>query len=158
MAKYKELIGAVFFVLFSVFYIVFSFSIPVRPMTTPRLVPQMAGGLILVLSLIHLIMSAIKLKNKPPVNSESNSSAGQSVSNYTKVVLTLLFLVLYIIGLSTLGFIISTFVFLIAQIFLLAPKEKRKPLPILLPAAICTGAIYFLFGYVFSVALPFGIF
>ena len=155
MTKYKDLVGAVFFVLFSVFYLIFSFSIPVRPLTNPRLVPQMAGGLILALSLIHFFISVIKLKDKP--SGDSGEKTQQPVSDYRKVVLTLLFLVLYIIGLSTLGFIISTFVFLTAQIFLFAPKEKRKPLPILLPAAICTAVVYFLFSYVFSVSLPFGI-
>ena len=157
MTRYREIIGSVFFVVFSLFYIIFSFSIPVRPGTNSRLVPHLAGGTILGLSLINFVICVVKQRKNPPAAVTGNREE-KPASDYKKVLLTLILLSMYVIGLSTLGFLISTFVFLSAQIFLFAPKEKRKPLPILLPSAICTVVIYYLFRHVFSVSLPYGMF
>jgi hypothetical protein len=143
-----------FIIAVAVVYIGMSFTIPVRALTiSARLVPQAAGGLLLVLAVINLLLGIKNLKKVLPDNAQTNAP----VSNYKKVILTLVFIALYTTGLSVLGFLIGSFLFLCAQIFLLAPKEKRKPIVIGVSAATCTGIIYFLFQIVFKVNLPAGI-
>ena len=161
MRQKAELIASVFFALFSLFFLVFSVTIPVRPLTvSARIVPQMVGGTIFVLSVAHICISFIKWIRKPvvPVSSEETNTEKQAVSNYLSVFLTLLFLSLYILGLSLFGFIISTFIFLSAQGFLLAPKprNKKRIFTLLLVSAICTIVIYLIFRQCFKVALPTG--
>ena len=159
MKKYGEIVSSGFFVLLSTFYLIHSLSIPIRPLTiSSRLVPQLAGGIMLVLAATHLVISLVKLRR---VQVQAVASGGgnseRQKSNYRNVILTLVFITLYVIGLSTLGFLISTFLFLTAQSFLLAPKDKKKPLFILLASVIFTVSIYFLFRHVFNVSLPRGL-
>jgi cytochrome b561 len=134
-----------------------SFSIPVRALTiSARLVPQLAGFALLLLSVINLGLGIKNLKKTPPApNAETGTD--KAASSYKKVALTLVFIALYAAGLSVFGFLISSFLFLCAQIFLLSPKEKRKPLIVGMSALVCTAAIYVLFQMVFHVNLPAGI-
>ena len=159
MKKYGEILSAGFFVLLSLFYLIHSFGIPIRPLTiSSRLVPQLAGGTMLVLASAHLVISLFKMRGKSARASTSGSGGSEGLikSNYKNVLLTLALITLYVIGLSTLGFLVSTFLFLTAQSFLLAPKDKKKPLFILLSSIIFTASIYFLFRHIFNVSLPRG--
>ncbi|MCL2380528.1 MAG: tripartite tricarboxylate transporter TctB family protein [Treponema sp.] len=160
MKKYGEVISAGFFVLLSLFYLVHSLGIPIRPLTiSSRLVPQLAGGTMFVLAALHLTLSLFKVfKSKPQAVavSSSDNTETRDKSNPKNVILTLVFITLYVIGLSTLGFLISTVLFLFAQGFLLAPKEKRKPVLIVLASVVCTATIYILFRHAFNVSLPRG--
>ena len=159
MKKYGEVISAGFFVLLSLFFLVHSLSIPIRPLTiSSRLVPQLAGGTMFVLAAVHLTLSLLKIlksKHQAPAVS-SGDTAEKGISNPRNVILTLGFITLYVIGLSTLGFLISTVLFFAAQSFLLAPKEKRKPVIIVLASVACTATIYILFRHAFNVSLPRG--
>ncbi len=156
MIKRKgEIYSAVFFVVFSLVYFIIAFTITVHSRATnARLVPQLAGCLLFILSLINLRQSVVdrKLGGTAAVQEKALQK-----SNYRHVLLTLLFIALYIAGLSFLGFLISTVLFLCAQMLLLAPQDKRKPVHIIAVSLVCTGIIYYLFQYTFHVTLPSGL-
>jgi putative tricarboxylic transport membrane protein len=154
MRKHADISSALFIIVVAVTYFGMSFTIPVRALTiSARLVPQAVGVLLIVLATINLVLG---IKNLKKARSDGAQADGP-VSNYKKVALTLLFITIYTTGLAPIGFLISSFLFLCAQIFLLAPKEKRKPVVIGVSAVACTGVIYFLFQIVFKVNLPSGI-
>ena len=60
---------------------------------------------------------------------------------------------LYMAALEPLGFIVSSYLFMVACMWLLG---SRKPLTIAIVSAACLGAIYVVFQTAFSVVLPAG--
>ncbi|MCH3950382.1 MAG: tripartite tricarboxylate transporter TctB family protein [Acidaminococcus sp.] len=95
---------------------------------------------------------------KELAQAEKNENAGKI--NNKDVVLTVVFLILYVIGLTYLGFIISTFIYIVAQSELMTLKAKRKQglIKSIILAAVATAAIYFLFNNLLSLLLPVGVF
>ena len=66
-------------------------------------------------------------------------------------------LIIYMALLSTLGFMISSVLFLIATMLLLTPAEKRNiPLILILSVVVSVG-VYYLFVYGLDMVLPRGI-
>ena len=72
-------------------------------------------------------------------------------------IITLVFIAIYIWLMKPLGFILSTMIYLFAQIMLIAPSEKRKPVFILILSVLVSVALYAVFVKGFSVMLPAGI-
>lgn len=70
---------------------------------------------------------------------------------------TLVLIALYIVCMRPLGFILATFLYLCAQLFLFVSPRKRRTAFILLLSAVFSASVYFLFKYAFSVMLPAGI-
>ena len=74
---------------------------------------------------------------------------------------SLILSLVYVFVLQPVGFIISTFVYLFGQIFVLAPDEKRTKKDIILYLIIDVVfvlVVFFLFRYGFKIVLPAGIF
>ncbi|HCJ76753.1 MAG TPA: hypothetical protein DHV88_10305 [Roseburia sp.] len=95
---------------------------------------------------------------KELAQAEKNENSGEI--NNKDVILTVLFLILYVIGLAYLGFIISTIIYIIAQSELMTQKAKRKKgiVKSIILAVVATAAIYFLFNNLLSLLLPVGVF
>lgn len=73
---------------------------------------------------------------------------------------TLGLIALYLFALKPVGFLLSTFVYLTAQMFILAPREKRGKKDIALfvfLSAVTALAVYLVFVKVFYLMLPAGI-
>ena len=73
---------------------------------------------------------------------------------------TLALIALYLFTLKPVGFLLSTFVYLILQMFVLAPREKRGKKDIALYvfiSAVTALAVYLVFVKVFYLMLPAGI-
>lgn len=79
--------------------------------------------------------------------------------NYKDIVLTVIFLVIYLIAMENIGFIAATFIYLVAQIILMTKKTERKkkaPFTLILSAVAAVG-IYYLFSSVLGLILPTGL-
>lgn len=85
------------------------------------------------------------------------TAAPQDSANYRKVVLTLFLIALYTIMFQHLGFVTSTFIYLILQMFTLSDKAERNSKTATVVAAIATVCLYYLFTHAFLVAFPVGI-
>ena len=86
---------------------------------------------------------------------------GPDDSDYKRVLSSLILSLVYVFVLQPVGFIISTFVYLFGQIFVLAPDEKRTKKDIILYLIIDVVfvlVVFFLFRYGFKIVLPAGIF
>jgi len=186
--KRKEALSSIFFAVLSVVYFCGTFSIRgynafgVTVLSSAS-VPRALAVALLVLSLIHL-HSALRTNNsakdeaqnaehtdaadmknvqgvdieKELAQAEKNENSGEV--NNKDVILTVLFLILYVIGLAYLGFIISTIIYIIAQSELMTQKAKRKKgiVKSVILAVVATAAIYFLFNNLLSLLLPVGVF
>ena len=184
--KRKEALSSIFFAVLSVVYFCGTFSIRgynafgVTVLSSAS-VPRALAVALLVLSLIHLhsalrtnnsakdeaqnAADAADMKNvqgvdieKELAQAEKNENSGEV--NNKDVILTVLFLILYVIGLAYLGFIISTIIYIIAQSELMTQKAKRKKgiVKSVILAVVATAAIYFLFNNLLSLLLPVGVF
>lgn len=125
----------------------------------PRLDAIFIGVLGLII-LISGIKDARKAKQSPQ-DTQDASPSFWSVGGNRCLVYTLVLIALYVGFLDAIGFIITSIVYLIAQMWVLAPNDKRTLKDIglyALIAVITSCSLYYLFVNVFYLLLPAGIF
>ena len=179
----KELwIGIIFFVL-SIVYFAGSFAIPSysgygQQTVDSKFMPRFLGIMLAILSVIQIIISYIKLKQS--TNGKSTGSTelhtgsvtasnvddakknfdedayikGSSVHSIIVIGVLLLF---YVATFKSLGFIVSSIIFLFCTILFLTPKEKRNWFIMLSLSIGVPIIVYFLFVSGFKLKLPPGI-
>jgi hypothetical protein len=168
MTKKSELGIGIFFLSLSCLYLAGSFSISTfNPFgnrgLTSRSIPQLIGGLMLILSLIQIIGSAIKRKDQteknPPVSGETAKERFRFTKTTGRLLLSLLCMCAYIFFYQRLGFILASVLFLLAETFLLTPEEKRKKWAafIVCFSIILPVGVYLLFTKPLSLFLPRGL-
>lgn len=104
------------------------------------------------------VYNTVKKKRKEKVNNTENESL-EAVDrpDYGRVILTLVFSLLYVALLKPLGFVISSILYLELQMCIMSQKEKRKPVKFLLISVISVMVIYFVFHNLLQLMLPNGI-
>ena len=120
----------------------------------PDFMPTVAGTLILVLSVILLVQAVRGLRKNP------DGAYERDESDYRRVILSLILILLYVFLLKPVGFILCTLVYLFCQIYVLAPDSSRtrKDIPVyLITDVIFTLIVYYLFRLGFKIVLPTGI-
>ena len=90
-------------------------------------------------------------------NTENESLEAVDRPDYGRVILTLVFSLLYVALLKPLGFVISSILYLELQMCIMSQKEKRKPVKFLLISVISVMVIYFVFHNLLQLMLPNGI-
>lgn len=86
---------------------------------------------------------------------------GPEKADYKRVLTSFIIILVYVFVLKSVGFIISTLVYLPVQMFILAPEERRgkkNVIQLLLTDVLFTFVVFFLFRYGFKIVLPAGIF
>ena len=139
--KFGDLIVSVFYLILGVVMIV---------------MPTVVGILILVLATILLVQSIGKLRKGGVLSEEEEKDH----SDYRRVLESLVLTTIYVNVLKPVGFLISTFVYLCLQIYVLAPNDKRTKKDIVkfvVISLIFTVVVYVLFRYGFKIILPTGI-
>jgi len=168
--NHKQEIGTgLFFLLLSVFYIGHSFTIKSfdpfgNSFLTSQAIPQVIGGLVVVVSVIHIIISVKKLQREKALPIQDTVTQAGSVSiqfgkSFWMTLVTILLIGAYIFCFTRLGFILSSVLYLLPQIFVLTPAEKRKQFAaFIVGVSILTPVgLYFLFTKVLSMFLPRGL-
>ena len=154
--KCRDLILGVFLLALGIFYTVYAQQIKTRPKLTPsyagaRVFPTLLGILLIILSVCMILQSIRKLKTDNPEEAQKMSKV-----DLFSILLTFAAMVIYIIILPYLGFMISTVIFLFAQITILAPKEKRNYLLFAIVAVVFTIIAFIAFRIGLSQLLPRG--
>lgn len=184
--KRKEIWTSVFFIGLSIVYFCGTFSIRdynafgVTVLSSAS-VPRALAIILLILSLLHIAQVMLDSKSQKNdctndrittndkeiqgVDIQKELAEAEKMENAGKVcnqdvVLTVVFLILYVICLVYLGFIISTLIYIVIQSELMTQKDKRKKgfIKSAILAGIATVTIYFLFNNMLSLLLPVGIF
>ena len=156
--KSRDLILGVVMLLFSGFYLYFSQQIVTRPKLVPsfasaRIMPNLLGGLLAILSVICIIQGIRKLKTTPDETAEEKTDKGDLLA----VVLTFAVIIGYTLILQPLGFCLSTVIFLFLQMIILAPTDKRNYLLFAVVAVAFTAVVYVAFRVGLQQLLPRGI-
>ena len=151
----KDIIsGAVLFIL-SLIMFVYSFSIrQVFPMgVSSGFFPKIVAVFLAVVS-VFIVIKGLRnrAREKEPETKTDEKKAAHVV------VMTLCLLAFYVSFLQTLGFILTTFIFLVCQFAVLAAKEQRNWFAFVVLAAVVSFGTYYAFYNLFHLILPIGIF
>lgn len=152
--KKREKWSGLFMLVFALFYMLLSLKIPETKsqLFDSRFIPILIGCCMILNGLFY---SLSVFRNKEEKFEEVNK-----VKDFDKktVISTFIAIISYILLYDILGFIISTFIFLIFEINILSPKYVNKNQKLyLIIAGIFSVGLYILFFYGFSIFLPKGI-
>lgn len=158
--KYGDLVVGIFYAALGIALIVGAGMLPKSKVMEigPDFMPRVVGTVILVLALLLLFWTVRNFKKHA---AEVDASGYKDTSDYKRVLGSLLAAIIYVNILEPVGFIISTLVYLIVQIYILAPdanRTKKDIVSYLIIDVVFTIVVYFLFRYGFKIVLPAGIF
>ena len=143
--KYGDIIVGVFFMLLSAAMLVMAKMLPKSTVMT----------FVLAAALVFL-----NIKNMKIYVAQAEAE-GPEKADYKRVLTSFIIILVYVFVLKSVGFIISTLVYLPVQMFILAPEERRgkkNVIQLLLTDVLFTFVVFFLFRYGFKIVLPAGIF
>lgn len=168
MKKYSEVIGGVVLFVLSAVYFAMAFGIKQFNAGQPGIVtsdfmPKIYGVAVMVLSAILILRGIRDLKadRQVEMGQEEVSGKKRKLPVEPEILLTFLFLILYVGLLESVGFIIMSVLFVMGIAYILLPYDKRTKkmyLIILVSGTIFTVAITLIFVKGFSLTLPMGIF
>jgi hypothetical protein len=168
MNRKQEIGTGLFFLVLAALYLAGSLSISSfdpfgnSPLTS-RAIPQLIGGLMAFLSVIHIAGNALKPKGPHDETVQEAEATGKRRFGLDRsgrlMLFSVLFMCVYIFFFTRLGFILSTALFLLAEIFLLIPAEKRKSWAAFIVSfsAVLPVLLYLLFTKPLSMFLPVGL-
>jgi Tripartite tricarboxylate transporter TctB family. len=151
LTKHRDLLAGAFLVLMGVVMQIASWSIPrgVSMNYGADVMPKMVSALLALFGVAVVLQSRFLVR--------SGETKAAKPGNGKAVVLSLVFLAVYIGLLSRVGFIIMTALYLFAQTLLYAPREKRNHLLFAVISVVVTVAVYLIFAKGFKLILPYGV-
>lgn len=157
--KYGDIVVSVFFMVLSAAMIVMAKMLPKSKVMDigPDFMPLVIGTVTLILSAILLFLSVKNFKKHVAEIDPSSIEA----CDYKRVLSSVILVLIYVFTMKPIGFIISTLVFLLLQMYVLSPDDERTKKDVVKLAiidVIFTMVVFFLFRYGFKIVLPAGIF
>lgn len=163
----NDVVSGIVLCVFAAGYYIMATQIKIMKMLASTLldassVPKLWGVLLFLLGVFLLIrgsreISRAKKEGYVPVKRTAKEQAAAFFKANSQVILMFAALALFIALMTPLGFLISCFLFLLAEFNILARKEERKPVVSVLLALAASLLIYALFKYAFHMPLPSGI-
>lgn len=149
--KKKNILTSVVFLAFGAF--VYVQSLGIKHMMAndvgSAFFPKVISVAMIAVAAIRLAM-ALREPEAEKKDDQNNDAKGGLI--------TILLILVYVLAFNSVGFLISTAIYLFLQMLVLTPAEKRK-LPLLIGISIVAPLfIYTLFVYVINTPLPKGIF
>ncbi len=156
--KSRDLILGIVMLLFSGFYLFFALQIKTRPKLTPgyasaQIMPTILGILLAILSVFCIIQGVRQMK--APATGEETAKK-KDRGDIMAVVYTFAVIIGYVLILPTLGFILSTILYLFLQMIILAPPSKRNYLLFAIVAVVFTALVFVAFRVGLQQMLPRG--
>ena len=157
--KCRDLILGIVMLLFSGFYLFNARQIKTRPKLTPsyasaQIMPTLLGVLLAILSVVCIVQGIRQLKT---AGDTETSAKKKDRGDIMAVVFTFAVIIGYIIVLPTLGFILSTILYLFLQMIILAPAAKRNYVLFAIVAVVFTALVFVAFRIGLQQLLPRGI-
>ena len=157
--KYGDIIVGVFFMLLSAAMLVMAKMLPKSTVMDigPDFMPMCIGVMTFVLAADLVFLNIKNMK----IYVAQAEAEGPEKADYKRVLTSFIIILVYVFVLKSVGFIISTLVYLPVQMFILAPEERRgkkNVIQLLLTDVLFTFVVFFLFRYGFKIVLPAGIF
>lgn len=156
--KYDELALGILFLVISVVYYIGATNLPGSKLFAvgADFVPKIYGTGMFLLSIAFILFGLKKVK----AYQNKEIATEEFPAEYDRVLRVAAVFILYILAFNFLGFVLSTFAFMVVEMLLFAPDGKRRRKDILvyvLISAICSVGLYYAFRSGFHVLLPKGI-
>lgn len=156
--KYKDFGSGLFMLLLGLALFISSQSIPTGAEmgAGPDFMPKLMSALLAISGTILTVQGWFSKRSSNP----DGTAKPAEKRDYAAVILSLVYLLAYILLLTRIGFLVMTVLYTFLQISLFAPKEKRGRKNYVLFGIISVAAtvvIYFIFVYGFNLLLPAGI-
>lgn len=148
-----EIVFSVLLVIFSVFMLWTAYGISgFESITSAGAFPMVATAVLVITGVVNVVHAR---RERPSERLDGESLSQQFMRQITPGVLLAftLAIAVYMVALDGLGFLISSYVFLVVSMRLLGSKRMGLNLVV---AALSLAAIYVVFQTVFSVVLPTG--
>lgn len=152
--KKKSILTGVLFLAFGAFMVFQSAGI------APKMKNDMGSG-VFPLWLGILIIAIALLRLATGLRMKENGDAGKEKTRASDMPggwQTIVLLSAYVLAFSSVGFLISTTVYLFLQMWILTPKEKRSVLKFAVIALAAALFVYLIFVYAINIPLPKGLF
>ncbi len=156
--KYGDIVVGIIFMAISAAMIVMALQLPKSAIIDigPEFMPLVIGSVTFILAALLTIFSVIGLKGRlAALEGEAAPDC-----DYKRVISSFILMLIYVFVLQPVGFIISTLVYLILQILVLSPADKRgkkEIIQIIIIDVLFTVIVFFLFRYGFKIILPTGL-
>ncbi len=151
--RYGNLAMGMVFMLLAVLYLLLAQSLPPSKVMKigPAFVPKLVSYITFAIALILTVTSAQKLRTMPA------GQAAPDQNEYGRVLLTICAFGAYVMFFEVLGFLLATFLYLLVQMPIMAPREKVN-VPLFIGIALVTsGGVYYIFKFLLAVMLPAGL-
>lgn len=157
--KYGDIVVSVFFMALSGALMVMARMLPKSKVMEigPDFMPMVIGGVTFALAAALLFLSVKNFR----MHSDEIDPGTIPDCDYKRVLESIILVLVYVFVLKPVGFIVSTILYLLFQMLVLAPDEERSPKGVIKMAVIdviFTMSVFFLFRYGFKIVLPAGIF
>jgi hypothetical protein len=119
--------------------------------------PKVLSVLLFLCGGLIMVQARVRASNQAEAEKAPDLAESPQSENNRSLLLTLVYLALFIGLLDKIGFIIMTFLYAFFQILLFAPREKRNYIRFGIIAAAWTILLYFIFVKGFRIMLPGGI-
>ncbi|ETA81568.1 tripartite tricarboxylate transporter TctB family protein [Youngiibacter fragilis] len=155
--KYNDLIVGLSMLAFGLFYLIMTMQIPRKgKLIDATFFPYILSTIMLIVGLLQTVRGAASAKRFDAASYEE-PKAGQKGDMKT-VLITVGLILVYVVLLKPLGFIISSSLYLFAQILVLVPvRIKKNYLLYALVAVITSAIIYVSFRFGLDLMLPAGL-
>jgi len=153
LKRYGNTILGLFFMGLAVVYFFLTSTLPDSPVggLGPRFVPNIIAAITFGVALLLTITSI-----QGAMRTQAESTKKEQLE-YRRVFLSMFVFCSYVYSFGPLGFPIATFIYLIAQMVVMAPKEKVNIPFFSAISLVTTSLVYYLFRYQLDVLLPQGI-
>ncbi len=160
--KYRDVFCGIFLIAIAVILYILSFNIRSIAINLIKadFFPRLDAAILAILGVILVITGLIGARNYVPEPEPDPETKALNRDATISMLETLGLTAIYIFCLKPVGFVISTFVYLVLQMIVLTPKEKRQLKRIILfvvISAVCSVVIYLVFVKVFYLMLPAGL-
>lgn len=166
--KYKDVTAASFTLIVGVLVLIFAQGIEVKAQngdTGSAFFPIVVGSGLVILALVYLGMALVSLKKQAALGIAEEAQTAltdeekqeNKISTF-KLIASFAILVIYVALLSSVGFIITSIVYLFLQMLIMAEdRSKKQIIKIVIAAIVAPFIINFIFTNWFSLMLPQGL-
>lgn len=152
--KFGDLVVGIFFLALSIGIYVMALALPPSLMggLGSDFMPKVLAIATGILSILHIISGVGKMKKYVP-----EEEAEDEKPEYLRVLATIVSFTVYVALMESVGFILTSVVYLFVQMCILATKEQRNYILFAVISVVFNVAVYFLFRNGLNVMLPAGI-
>lgn len=149
--KQRELTVGVVMLLAGAAYLLATHYVPDRPGVDSATVPTILGVLM-------CILGAVQVRAALALGREADRQQAAAAVDYGTTLKTVALIVAYTALLNSVGFLITTALYLFVQFVVLTPADQKPRYALYAAIALVTSvAVYALFRYAFDLVLPVGL-